>query len=552
MRRFYAFIPVVLILGLIGWRISEKRAEQTANAGQMAARSKSAPSVSVAPVQVRDIIQSFNATGDVEAPLNVKISPKLAGRVSFIQAHEGDRVKKGQVLVRIDDTDVEAGVRAAQASVAEAQYRLAQAQLTQNSTNVGVNTQIRQQKAVVASSVADYNQVKQNYQSQLASASASVVDAQGKIDVANAAISNAQAAIDSAQANLDNARAKYNRIQGLYKQGFIAAQDVDDAKAAVSVQSAAFEVAKGQLRAANAQRDSAVAQKQSAEQQASIVKTKGLSDIEASKAKLVQAQASSEYAQANTSQKSAYQQSIAALRSAVDAAKAELRSAESKRADTVLVSPLDGYVTGRYVDPGAVLSAGQAALAVQFMKQVWVTIAVPEESVPKLHIGQPAKVAFDAFQGQSFAGSIIQINPSADPLSRQFTVRAIMDNSQGLFKTGMFGHVSVQTERIPNSVVIPREALQRDRIGQFAMVVNRESKAERRELTLGASDADYIAVTQGVRPGEKVIVMSASPVRDGQAVKTGKGKGKGKRGGPDAAGAQGGRGRSGRGGGRRH
>lgn len=511
MKRWtYVLIPIVILGSLITWRLAQKRAETAAQTNMRAMRMKAPPLVTTATAGLRDIIHTFKATGTVESPQNVKIASKVTGRIEYLQVREGDRVKKGQVLVRIDPEQVEADVHQAMANLAEAQYRLAQAKITQNPTNVSVSTQIRQQKAGVSSAQADANQVKQNYHAQLTSAQADVDDAEAKVE-------NAKAAINSAQANFDNAHAKYNRVLDLYKQGFIAAQDVDDAKAAVAVQQSALEVAQGQLK-------SALAQKKSAQQQAGIVKTKGKADIEAAQAKVEQARASLEYANANTAQKSAYRQSIAALQASVDAARAALKSAEAKRADTVLISPLDGFVTGRYLDPGAVVTQGQAILAVQFIKQVWVTISVPEEVSPLVHIDQKADVTFDALPGRIFSGSVIQVNPAADVQNRQFMVRVIMSNTENLFKPGMYARVSLETERVKDAVSVPREAVQHDDNGSFVMVAGKSSKAERREVTPGTSDDNYIAIEQGVRPGDKVIVMSALPVREGMSIITGSGR----------------------------
>ncbi len=517
MKRWtFVLIPVLVLGSLIGWRITQKRAE-TAGQEQMRQMRKNAPAlVSTAAASVRDVIHTFRATGTIESPQNVKIAPKVTGRVDYLLLREGDRVRKGQVLVKIDPRQVEAEVHQQQAALAEAQYRLAQAQVTQNSTNVGVNAQVRQQKAGVNSAKADYRQTKQNYEAQMAAANASVTDAQAKID-------NAKAAIKSAQANLDNAKAKYSRVQNLYTQGFIAAQDVDDAKATVSVQQSALEIAQGQLESATAVRDSA-------KQQASIVKTKGQADIEAAQAKVEQAQASYDYAAANTSQKSAYQQSIAALRAGVEAARAALRSAQAQMADTVLVSPLDGYVTGRYVDPGAMVSAGQAILSVQFVKQVWVTISVPEEVSSMVHIGQPTTVTVDALPNQRFSGSVIQFNPSADLQSRQFQVRVLLSNAGNRFKPGMFARVSLETDRVKNAIVVPREAIKNGKLGATVTVVEMGKmggKAVVRPVTTGVSDDDYTAIDSGLKPGEKVVTLSAMPVRDGMKIITAGGKGRG-------------------------
>jgi HlyD family secretion protein len=542
MRWIFVSILLLFLALLIGWRIQQKQAQVAQQADMQKKRFGAAPSVQFAPVSLSTIDNTFMATGTVEAPLDVKLAPQITGPVHYLQVKEGDRVRKGQVLVRIDPTEVEATVRQQQAAVAEAQYRLAQAQLNQTPTDTAVHTQIRQQEAEVASAKADYEQVQQNYQAQLAAAAASLIDAQGKIDNASAAVANAQSAINSAQANLDNATTKYNRVLDLYKQGYIAAQDVDDAKTTVSVQQSAVAVAQGQLRAATAQRDSVVAQKQSAEQQASIVKTKGKADIEASHSQLLKAQASLEYAKANSVQTPAYQQSLSALREGVKAAQASLAVAQSRRADTVLIAPMEGVVTDRFLDPGGMAVSGQPILTIQFLHQVWATVAVPEAVYVKLHVGQPTKVEFDSLPNEAFTASIIQLNPAANLTSRQFTVRVLLDNAQNRFKPGMFARVTFITEHAEKALAVPLEAIQNDKSGEtFVNVVNSQNIIEHRTVVTGISDANQIAILTGVKPGEKVVTMSSFPVRDGQEVKIGEG-------GPGKGGKGGGRGGRGPGG----
>lgn len=509
-RWIYIVLPFLVLGSLIGWRIVQKRQQDAGMAKMREMRMKAPILAATATATVRDIVRTFEDTGTVESPQNVKIAPKVSGRIEYLTVHEGDRVRKGQVLVRIDPSQVEALVHQQQAALAEAQYRLAQAKITQNSTDVGVTAQVRQQKAAVDSAKADLNQVTRNYEAQLAAAEASVADAANRIN-------NAKAAVKSAQANLDNAQTKYNRILDLYKQGFVAAQDVDDAKAAVAVQQSALEMAQGQLGSATAQHDAAV-------QQASIVRTKGKADIEASRAKLEQVQASYDYAAANTSQKQAYKQSIAALQAGVDAARAALRSAQAQMADTVLKCPLDGFVTGRYMDQGAMATPGQPILSVQFVKQVWVAISVPEEISSMVHIGQPAVIKFDAIPGRTFVGNVIQFNPSADLQSRQFTARVILSNRDGLFKPGMYAHVKLEIERMKDVLCVPREAIQRDKTGASVVVVEKTNKARRVPVTTGASDDSFTVIERGIDPGDKVVTLSAFPVRDGATVISG-GKG---------------------------
>jgi len=512
MKRTLQILLPILVLGvLIAWRIDQKMVDKASQNRQRLARMGAPAIVSLAPVEVRDIAHSFQTTGSVEAPLNVKIAPKITGRIALLEVHDGDIVRKGQMLVRIDSMEVEGEVQQAMAAVAEAQYRLAQAQLTQNPTDVGVNTQINQQIAGVNSAKADYKQVKSSYTAQVASAQASVTDANSKVE-------NAKAALGAAEADLANAQIKFDRTYSLYKQGFVAAQDVDDAKAALAVQKAGVGVANAQVKSAQAQLDSA-------QQQLSITKEKGVSDIEASNAKLSQAGESLKYARSNTAQKPAYRQSIAALKASVAAAQFALKSAKARRADTVMYSPLDGFVTDRSADPGSIASPTQPVLTVQFIKQVWVNLPVPEEVSARIKLGQTAAVVFDAYPGRTFTAKVIQMNPAADIQSRQFNVRLVIDNKDTLLKPGMFGHASIETERMKNQTVVPREAIETDSNGDYVMVVGADMKASRRPVVQGEQDDKYISIDGALKPGEQVVIMSQTTLKDGQNVSLGGSKG---------------------------
>jgi len=460
---------------------------------QRAAQMRAAPPVQFAVADLQDITQHLSTVGSVEAPLSVKIAAKITGRVDHLASREGDRVTRGEVLVRMDPAEVEAQVRQARAGLAEAQYRLAQARAGQNPTDVSVASQVRQQEAALRSAQADYNQVQENYQAQ--------------VEAAEAAVTNLDAGVRSAQANLNNARAKYKRIEQLYQKGFIAAQDVDDAKTAVGVQEAAL--------------DAVTSQRKATERQAQIIKRKGTADIDVAAARLEQARAALASARANTAQTSAYQQSIAALEASVAAAQAGVRSAEARRADTILRAPFNGFVTGRFVDPGAVVTTGQPILSVQFMREVWVTTSVPEESSGGITLGQPAVITLDALRGRTFTGRVTQINPSADPESRQFQVRVTLDNRDFSIKPGTFAHVRFETGRARGEVVVPREAVQHDQAGAYVMVIDERSIARRRPVSTGTTGTDVIGIAEGVRPGDKVITLSAFPIRDGQLVVTG-------------------------------
>jgi len=505
-RLIYTSIPL-LILVLIVWRLFAIQAANRIQMEQRAAQLKAAPVVTVAVAQPMVISQVLESNSTIESPHVVNIASQITGRITFLDVHEGDPVKQGQILVRIDPGQAQAAVYQAQAALTEAQHRLVQAQLTQNPTIVSVSTQIQQGKAAVASAQADYSQASRNYQRLVDSAQAVLNDANSRVDSATASVS-------SAQSNLQNATIKYNRTHKLYEQGFVAAQDVDDALTAMEVQQSNLDSAKSQL-------NSATAQRHSADEQLSITKTTGKANIEDTQAKLTQAKSTLTLAISNRAQVPAYIQNIAALKSNVTQARANLQNAQSQLSYTVLASPLDGNVTARNMDPGAIATPGQSIISVQVLSTVWATIGIPEDMNELVNIGLPATLRLDAFPGTVFNGKVTERNSSADPQNRQIRVRVTLDNTNNKIKPGMYGRVSIVTNQQKTDTAVPFEAVHTDAKGPYVLVVSKDHKAERRKIVQGLSDANFTAINQGLKTGDQVVTLSVSPLRDGAKIKIG-------------------------------
>lgn len=516
-------VPLLALGGLIGWRLTEKKRAEAEQTRTAQARKNTPPGVRVAAAVRRDIVHRFEGIGSAESPFNVRVSSQVAGRIAFLEVREGTAVRQGDVLARIDPAEIQAQVSRQQANLAEAQSRLAQATLMAGTNDVTVNSQILQQRAAVNSARSSVNQAEKNYDSQVAAARALVTDAQGRIDSAEAAIRNAQAAIKSSQANLANANVRFDRASTLFAKGFIAQQNLDDARTQVQIQKSAVEVANGQLASAQALRDSAMAQKRSAQEQADIAAVKGDADIQAARAVLQQAEAALTAARANTAQKSAYQQNLAALRAVVDAAAAQLRNAQVQLSQTTLRAPLSGYVTARYVDPGMVIGMGQAIVALQTTRQIYVTISVPEDISRSIYPGLTATCVFDALPGRTFTGKVTQVNPAIDIQSRQFVVRITVDNAENLIRPGMFARATLEIGRTRDAVVVPREAIRKSKEGLTVAVVDADNIAHIRVVQTGDSDAAGTAVTEGLQAGEQVVRLSLAPVKDGQKVRVDEG-----------------------------
>lgn len=518
-------LPIVLLGALIAWRLHTNAlaAKSLQSAGGGSGRSGGAggrgpASVAAVPATRRDIIHTFSTTANIESPQTVKISPRVAEQITAILVKEGDSVRQGQVLARLDNTVLTAAVRKAQAALAGSRAKLLGTQVTQNSVLTPLETQIRQNQASVASSRANYHQVRQSYTQQVAVADAAVADAQSRVASAQAAIANVQAGLQSAQANAENGATQLARETSLFSQGAIARQDVDNARTTASVQAANVGVAQAQIRVAQAGLVSAQAQLKAAQVQAAITRAKGPSDIEAARTAIVQAQSQLKNANANTDQRAAYQATVAGLQADVLSAQADLANAQAQLAETILRSPIDGFVSSRLVDPGTLASPGTPLLTLQALQTVWVNIPVPQEEIGQIAPGQTATVTVDSAPGSSFLGRVFQSVPSADPASRDFTVRVSLPNPNRLLKPGMFARVTLVTQRVSGAVVVPLEAVQKDADGSFVWTVSSDSKVHRQSVVTGVSDDAGIAILSGVKPGEKVVTVNAARLKDGATV----------------------------------
>lgn len=522
MKRWFSILGAVLALTvLIGWRLTQKQAKAEAEKKAGAALRSAPALVETTPVVRKDVLQTFEAVGNVEAPLAVDVSPEVTGKIVYLTAREGYRVQAGEVLVRIDPLETETALRREQANLAQARARLSEAQLTRDSRSVNVESVIRQQQAALKTAQAQETQARADHDAQIAAADASITAAEGRLNAAEAAIKGADASITSAQANVENAKTILMRQEALLEKGFVSKQLVDNARTSLKVQDAALLRAREERRSAVAERDAAQAQKQVLERQAVIARNKAAADVAAAVAAVAQAQATLEGAQANTAQTTAYAQNLAALQAQVRVAEANVRTAKAKIADTILRAPLTGIVTRRLVDPGALVSINQPILSLQAVEQVWATVSIPEEISRKIYQSQTARVTFDAMPGVTFAGIVAQILPAADAQSRQFTARVRLDNRSNRIKPGMFGRVTFILAEAKDALVVPMEAVQSDpaRPGVGNVMVVADGKAAKRQVQTGMNDGKALVLKSGVTEGEEIIILSANPIKEGQTVR---------------------------------
>jgi membrane fusion protein (multidrug efflux system) len=294
----------------------------------------------------------------------VAITSKINERIDKILVSTDQEVKKGQLLVVLDQSVEQDQVRSAQA-----QYDLAVA--NQRTTS-------QQGQGGVAEAVAN-----------AANAAADVPVAQAGVAQAQAQLSSAQAELPAAEAAYHRAEADYNRTVSLVRTGDVARQQLDAQRAALASASAQLRGAQDQVSVAQANLDAA--QQKIGAAQAQVAAARGGETTAAGK--LAQATDPSQ----------------------VETAAAQLAIAKQNLSFTRIYSPVDGFVGEKSAEMGQTVSAGMTIMTVipDGPGQIYITANYKETQLGDMKVGQPVDIHVDAYHGVTFHGHVISINPAS-------------------------------------------------------------------------------------------------------------------------------------------
>lgn len=349
------------------------------------------------------------------------VGAKTPGRIDEVTVREGDGVKKGQLLVRLDDSEIQAQMRGAIARITAAQQQARQAQL-----------QLRVLRGQITQAQLALQQSKGDAEGRVNQADAQVATVQAQL-------AQAQATVTSAQSDLRLAQLNRNRFAQLLKEGATSQQQFDQAQAS-------FESAQANLNARNA----------------SVVAARR--QVNAAQGALIQTQTATLNPQLRDSQLSVVREQFAQAQSQLAGAQAEVVNAEATKAQLQaqigylnILSPISGVVTSRSVEPGAVVTAGKTLLSLIDLDRVYLRGYVPEGSIGKVRVGQQARVYLDSDSTKPYTAHIAAIDPKAsftpeniyfkdERVKQVFGVKIVIDQPAGYVKPGMPADAEILVE----------------------------------------------------------------------------------------------------------
>lgn len=209
---------------------------------------------------------------------------------------------------------------------------------------------------------------------------------------------------------------------------------------------------------------------------------------------------------------------VAVQEALVKEAAARLERAKATLDESVLRSPFDGVVTRVHVRPGDLATAKDPLVDLMEKDALVVRFGVAEAQSLAVREGASLRIAFDALAGRAFDAKIVRVYPELDPKTRTRLIEASVPAGLGV-APGMFGRVSMATQTTRDATVVPDSALLTNPKGESILFVAREGKASLRKVKTGIEQDRRVQITEGVAPGELVVVEGNEALRDGAPIR---------------------------------
>ena len=303
-------------------------------------------------------------------------------------------------------------------------------------------------------------------------AEATVGQAQANLEAARARLAQVRATaeetvqtqIQQTRANMELAEADLRRFQELYEKNFVARQQLDEARTKYNVAKAGYDLALNSLRQKTWENDLALAEAQ------------------------------------------------------VRQAKASLDLSQAQLANLIILSPMNGGVTKRFVDPGTMVKDTTPILILMDLGEMKMVVNVIEREFVSLRKGQEVKITVTAFPDRVFTGKIEVINPALELQSRTAEIQISIPNPDFLLKPGMFGRAQILLRSNPRAILVPVQSIVSQVDQDFVFVLQGE-KVSRRLVRKGILKDTVVEILEGVAPGEKVVTAGQALLKDGSQVR---------------------------------
>ncbi len=204
-------------------------------------------------------------------------------------------------------------------------------------------------------------------------------------------------------------------------------------------------------------------------------------------------------------------------RAMVEESEAALALAEQNLRETKIISPVDGVIDRKMVEPGQTVLPGNMLATVQVADTLRVVTFVSEREVNQLHLGDQATVSTPAVPGKQFDARVELVSSVADNATGNFAVKLTVSNADRQLRSGMSAQINMSGIVRKNVLVLNKDHLA-DRNRRRVVFIYTDGVARQVEPSFGASAGENLPVLAGLETGDQLIVSHIDFLADGKPV----------------------------------
>lgn len=473
--------------------------------------------VKLAAVERGLVEQTVTCTGQAVGWTEQEVLPRVSGWITEMPVYVGTRVRKGDILARLDTSQI-APMVAERSAMLRAGVS---ASRTARWSGEGAAAMEREAAASLRSARAEV----QAAESERASVAAEAEAAEAMLASARLSTPAAKAALAAARADQAYRSAELKRMQALYDKKAVSADELDQARAMAAAASAAVEQAESGLgkaeadvRGAEAAQRKALANLDTARRKVSVARER----TSASEASLEAARVAVKSAASG----------VAEARASASAAAAALADVKTQEGYAVIRATADGVVTRRLVSPGTLATPGRPILLLAEDRPIRLQAAVSETDLGRIRIGATVRVRRPGGDGATVTTRISSVAGAVDPTTRTGVVEAIWPNAAERFNPGAAVVMEIVVARSAHVLRAPSEAVNEMVPGDTAIegrtvrhtvwladpLDKGTYTARRASFTAGIEGRRFTEIIDGLDEGALVVVDGGRNLRDGDHI----------------------------------
>ncbi len=208
-----------------------------------------------------------------------------------------------------------------------------------------------------------------------------------------------------------------------------------------------------------------------------------------------------------------------ALIAEVEQLAAQVELSKEEVADTRIVAPFDGVVSQRLIDVGNFVQVGDPLARMYQIDPLEIEFRLPERYAGRIEHGLDVHVHVAAFEDEVFIGEVHFVSPVVEEQTRDYLIKAMIENSDGRLRPGFFGDARLVIEERVDRPVVPERALVATRTGYVVFVITDDDVAEMVEVQIGLRQNGYVEIIDGPEIGTRIVETGQLRVSDGSQVR---------------------------------